>query len=98
MVNHYDQGYGTVMVKTETTSSQEIRQRIESLLDALPLESLTTIEQLLYMIHQPASTARKQRYPTIAAPASTLTIWTQLLPEGYEGNALEDTEALYDEV
>jgi hypothetical protein len=30
-------------------------------------------------------------------PASTLDDWLNLVPEGYEGDALMDTEALYEE-
>jgi len=36
-------------------------------------------------------------YPTVAVPPSSLDWWLNLIPEGYEGNALADTEALYDE-
>jgi hypothetical protein len=78
-------------------SPRKVMQRIQNLLEDLPPESLMVIEQLLRMMNQQTSTFKRHRYPTIAAPASTLTIWTQLLPEGYEGNALEDTEALYEE-
>lgn len=38
------------------------------------------------------------RYPTVENPASSLSDWLNLLPEGYDGDALADTEALYDEV
>jgi len=38
------------------------------------------------------------RYPTVATPASSLNVWTDLLPNGCGGDALADTEALYDEV
>lgn len=75
----------------------ELRRRIQNLLKDLPPESLPTVEEFLHFMRQQAAKPKKHRYPTIAAPASTLTIWTRLLPEGYEGNALEDTEALYDE-
>ncbi len=37
-------------------------------------------------------------YPTVTVPASSLDVWMNLLAEGYDGNALADTEALYDEV
>ena len=38
-----------------------------------------------------------QRYPTVANPASSLNAWVDLIPEGCGGDALADTEALYDE-
>ena len=39
-----------------------------------------------------------QRYPTVAPPASSLSAWKDLMPGGCGGDALADTEALYDEV
>jgi hypothetical protein len=38
------------------------------------------------------------RYPTVENPASSLNAWLDLLPEACGGDALADTEALYDEV
>jgi hypothetical protein len=37
-------------------------------------------------------------YPTISLPASSLDAWLNLTETGYPGDALADTEALYDEV
>ena len=36
-------------------------------------------------------------YPTVVVPAASLDCWLDLVPEGYEGNALEDAEAICDE-
>ncbi len=36
-------------------------------------------------------------YPTVSVPASSLDGWVNLI-EGYEGDAVTDTEALYEEV
>mgnify|MGYP006307568659 CR=1 FL=1 len=38
------------------------------------------------------------RYPTVANEPSSLKDWEDLIPEGSGGDALVDTEALYDEV
>jgi hypothetical protein len=38
------------------------------------------------------------RYPTVLVSASSLDMWRNLALSGYEGDALADTEALYDEV
>jgi len=53
----------------------------------------------------PSGTAHEQhhprpgaQYPTVANPPSSLEDWRSLIPDGYEGDALADTEALYDEV
>jgi hypothetical protein len=37
------------------------------------------------------------RYPSVAMPVSSLDAWMNLITEGYEGDALADTEAVYDE-
>ena len=37
-------------------------------------------------------------YPTVENPASSLSAWRDLIPGGCGGDALADTEALYDEV
>ena len=37
------------------------------------------------------------RYPTVANEPSSLKDWLNLIPEGCGGDALVDTEALYDE-
>jgi prevent-host-death family protein len=38
------------------------------------------------------------QHPAVANPPSSLKNWLNLIPDGYEGDALADTEALYDEV
>lgn len=37
------------------------------------------------------------RYPSVATPAANLQALPHVLAEGYEGDALADAEALYDE-
>jgi hypothetical protein len=83
------------------------KQTIVDLLDELPPESLATVEAFIRFVHtqahqgQSAETtaepARRFRYPTVPVPASSLDAWMNLLPTGYDGDALADTEALYDE-
>lgn len=53
----------------------------------------------------PTETAKEQhhprpgaQYPTVANPPSSLKDWLDLIPDGCGGDALADTEALYDEV
>ena len=85
------------------------RKKISSLLDGLSDESLAAAEQFLRFLRQQArrtqpvvpSSVREEQppylYPTVAVPASSLNGWLNLIPEGYEGDALEDSETLYDE-
>jgi len=93
-------------VQTASVSSS----RILSLLDDLPPESVTLVEQIVRVLREQARRGQPvgvisapeerppYRYPTIAVPPSSLDGWLNLVPAGYEGDALADTEALYDEV
>jgi hypothetical protein len=92
------------------TSARSVQSRILTLLEGLPLESLTLVERFVQFLReqarrgQPVVAVSDQeerppyRYPTVAVPPSSLDGWLNLVPEGYEGDALADTEALYDEV
>jgi hypothetical protein len=65
----------------------------------MPAENLPFLEGFLLLMrqhNQPAATI--YRYPTVVMPASSLQKWSGLLDEGYEGDALADTESLYDDV
>jgi len=94
---------------TVSTVAQDTKQKITAWLDELPPQSLTVVKQFVEFVRQKArqqqtlvTVAEKEAppylYPTVAAPASSVEIWAKLLAEGYEGDALADTEALYDEV
>lgn len=92
---------------TMTQSPQTAPSHILDLLADLSPESLRFVEQFVLFLREqgqsPAPlTAQEKRapylYPTVAAPASTIDAWVNLLPEGYEGDALADSEALYDDV
>jgi hypothetical protein len=88
--------------------ADQVQRRILPLLETLPPESLTVVEQFVRFVHELAQEGQvvetskpKGRapylYPTVPVPASSLAQWVNLLPEGYDGDALADTEALYDE-
>jgi hypothetical protein len=92
------------------TSAGITQKRIISLLNELPPESLAFVERFVQFLRDQAregpstasSTVQEKRppyvYPTVTVASSTLDEWVDLVPEGYEGDALADTEALYDEV
>jgi len=79
-------------------------------LDDLPPESLAMVERFVHSLREQAlrdelragaSGPREPSpciSPTVALPASSLDDWLDLIPQGYEGDALADTEALCDEV
>lgn len=86
----------------------QIDAELGAILAELPPESVQMIEQFARFLREQArqgrkTTRRQQKkqqpylHPTIAMPASSLSKWIGLLPIGYEGDALEDAEALYDE-
>ena len=84
---------------------QKERQKIIALLDELPADSLPMVETFIRFMQtqQPDKTLEKSEqtpwlYPTVPVPPESLMKWTDLLLSGYEGDALADTEALYDEV
>jgi hypothetical protein len=85
------------------TLELDTRQYIQSLLDNLPAESLPVVEQFVRFLQeqdrhgQTITAPPHPHYPTVALPAHSLENWLNLLPEGYEGDALADSEALYDE-
>jgi hypothetical protein len=89
-------------------SAEQIQNRILPLLEKLPPESLAVVEQFVRFVQEQAQkgqvveivvkpTGAPYLYPTVPVPASSLAQWVNLLPEGYDGDALADTEALYDE-
>ncbi len=91
-------------------SVQSVRQSILDLLEDLSPESLTMVETFVRSLRDQAQRGKpvvvapdlaqlpRFRYPTVSMPASSLDKWMDLVPQGYEGDALADTEALYDEV
>jgi len=90
--------YGAIAAKTT-------QDRILSLLADLPPDGLAAAEQFVALLHKYVITPTAMRsydppyrYPTISLPASSLDAWLNLTETGYPGDALADTEALYDEV
>ena len=82
-----------------TPSAQTTRQDILILLDQLPPDSLPMVETFIrFMQTRPMESPTPWRYPSVPVAANSLDNWMTLLPTGYEGDALADTEALYDEV
>jgi hypothetical protein len=91
------------------TLTLEAPNRILSLLADLPPDSLALVERFVEFLHEQAQQGQPvgivsgqaeqppYRYPTVSVPPSSLDRWLNLAPEGYEGDALADTEALYDE-
>ena len=88
------------------TAPQETKARIHQLVDDLPLASLTVVERFVTFVHNqaqqgepiivaPDGDAAPYRYPTVSVPASSLSKLIGLMPP-VGGDALADTEALYD--
>jgi len=91
------------------TAVRATQGRIVALLDGLPPESLTLVERFVQFLRDQArrgqpvvsASVREERppyiYPTVPLPASALDGLVGVMPP-VEGDALADTEALYDEV
>ena len=85
------------------------RDHILSLLDDLPPESLAVVEQFVRFLREQTRQGRpvvsvseekdrpSYRYPTVPLPVSALDGLVGIMPP-VGGDALADTEALYDEV
>lgn len=88
-------------------TDRQVRKRILLLLDNLPPDSLALAERFIQFLQEQARQGRPEAavvgqeeqttYPTITAPPSSLDKWVGLIREGYAGDALADTESLYDE-
>lgn len=90
-------------------STQEARSRIVSLLADLPPEAVKVVEQFVAFLHEQAQEGQfvtlapeqkeqpPYRYPTQSLPASALDDLIGIMPP-VGGDALADTEALYDGV
>lgn len=99
----------TKIKEAMATYAAPSRARAHALLDDLPLESVGVAERFLQFLReqaqrgQPIVTAPMEaerppyRYPTVPVPASSLEGLTDVMPP-VGGDALVDTEALYDEV
>jgi hypothetical protein len=88
-------------------NSERTRQRLIALLEEMSGEDLDVIEKFAMFIWQQGGQSvvavveregeMPYQYPTVPVPASSLGKWSTLLDRGYEGDALADTEALYDD-
>ena len=82
----------------EHLSAEVAKQTIEELLQGLSPASLNTVVEFVRFLRAKEAPVPGPLYPTVANPASSLRQWLDLVPAGYKGDALEDTEALYKEV
>ena len=87
------------LVAVPTNHRDTIQDEIVALLNELPMDAQMTVKQFVMFLSDKSEKQNNQhRTQIITVPASSLIGLTGLLTPGYEGNALEDTEALYDEV
>ena len=88
-----------------------VQQEIQRLLKQLPLDSLKFVLQFTTFLVQQMPNAlsfgqnnfkpkqiEQNEVNIVTVPPSSLTGLIGLMPAGYEGDALEDTEALYDDI
>jgi hypothetical protein len=83
---------------TTPAPPQSTRERIATLLNDLPSESLLLVEQFVRSLKEKPARREQSRYPIVFVPAGKVALWETILSEGYDGDALADTESLYDDV
>jgi len=85
---------------TDLTQRTALHQAIEMLPEHILPDLARFIEFLRFKtgeVRPPVPTASAPyRYPTITLPATTLRELVGIMPSDFEGDALTDTEALYD--
>lgn len=92
---------------TEETELKATKQAIDEALDALPPESLDVVRRFAEFLRQQAEAGHPvvttpeshmpYRYPNVTTPTANLQALPHVLAEGYDGDASDDAEALYDE-
>jgi len=91
-----------------STYADQVHNRILAVLEKLPPESLVVVEQFVRFVQEQAQkgqvveTVVQPRgapylYPTVPVPAATLLALSGIMPP-VDGDALADTEALYEDV
>jgi len=92
------------MLDSQKTQAGDLRNDLYRLIEKLPLESLNIMQQFAAFLSQQTSDTptpsmeQKRTLEIVTVPASRLAGLIGLLSPGYEGNALDDTEALYDDI
>jgi hypothetical protein len=90
-------------IEAETKARKEA---LDAVLDDLSPESLEVVRQFAEFLRrqaqqgQPvvtvAETGAPYLYPSVATPAAVMQALSGVLVDGYDGDAVADTEALYD--
>jgi hypothetical protein len=90
-------------IEAETKARKEA---LDAVLDELPPESLEMVRQFAEFLRrqaqqrQPVVTVAEPGapylYPSVATPVAVMQALSGVLVEGYDGDAVADTEALYD--
>ena len=89
--------YATTLSPTENLMNNETYQPLNELLQSLSADAQELVARFARLLQQQALETVVST-PTVTLPAAKLKAFSQLLPQGYAGDALADSEALYDEV
>lgn len=87
--------YAAPLFKTDNLMNQGTNKTLNELLHMLSADAQKLVAAFARSLQQQTL---ETATPTITLPASTLNGLSQLLAEGYAGDALADSEALYDDV
>lgn len=96
-----------MLTQTQTTSAPrtEIVEKIATLLEQLPPGAVMTLQEIFELLARQQSAAAAEstarlhpyRYSTVVVPTGETLRLAAETPIGYSGDALTDTEALYDQ-
>ena len=89
--------YATTLSPTENFMDNKTYQPLNELLQSLSADAQELVARFARLL-QPQALETAVSTPTVTLPAAKLKAFSQLLPQGYAGDALADSEALYDEV
>lgn len=82
----------TEEAKMETSNAEARLAALQSALQNLPADALPLLETIVHFLREQSQTT------AVSQPATQLDGWSTLLPVGYAGDALADSEAFYDDV
>jgi hypothetical protein len=68
------------------TAPQETKARIHQLLDELSPAKLTSVEDFVLFLREHDALISSSHYPTVENPASSLSAWLDLIPDGCRGS------------
>ncbi len=87
----------TTAAKATNSMNDVDNMDLNELLHSLPADALELVTAFARLMQSHVAETAVSTTPTVTMPAAKLDIFFQLLTEGYDGDALADSEDLYDD-